>query len=67
MAKKSIERYKYECAVRQLLKYRKEWGLKEFREWATNQLHIMFWLKYQDDFIIQWRLGNRGNHGHWIG
>lgn len=61
------DKHKYRCAVRQLLKYRHLWGLIEFRNWVHQENHIMFWLKYQDDFIIQWRLGNRGETGKWIG
>lgn len=61
------EKFKYQCAVRQLLKYRHQWGRIQFREWITQQNHVMFWFKHQDDFVIQWRLGNRGDFGHWIG
>ena len=61
------ELHKYRCAVRQLLWYRHQWGLKEFRAWCLMPIHYNFWLKYQDDFIIQWRLGNRGDANHWVG
>jgi hypothetical protein len=60
------EKYRYQCAVRQLLLYRQAWGLKEFRIWAHQENHMIFWLKHQDDFIIQWRLGNRGETGRWL-
>ena len=67
MVKKSIERQKYECAVRQLLQYRKDWGLRKFREYCHTYTFSKRWWLYQDDFVIQWRLGNRGNKGQWIG
>ena len=60
------EKFKYKCAVRQLLIYRHLWGLKDFRIWCHQPNHWSFWLFYQDDFIIQWRLGNRGAKGRWL-
>ena len=60
------ERHKYQCAVRQLLIYRKHWGLAKFREWTHFEKNITFWLKHQDDFVIQWRLGNRGEKDRWL-
>jgi hypothetical protein len=60
------DKFRYQCAVRQLLIYRHKWGLKEFRKWVNQEKNIIFWLKYQDDFIIQWKLGNRGEKGRWL-
>ena len=60
------DKLRYQCAVRQLLIYRHKWGLKEFRIWVHQENRVIFWLKHQDDFIIQWRLGNRGEKGRWL-
>jgi len=70
MAKKpiSVEKHKYQCCIRQLLYWRKEWGLEAFREYCHSYTFYPKWVAlYQDDFVIQWRLGNRGNKDHWIG
>ena len=67
MVKKSIERHKYECGVRQLLKWRKDWGLAKFREYCNSREFYAKWITYSDDFVLQWRLGNRGDKDHWIG
>jgi len=68
MAKKSVERHKYECAIRQLLVWRREWGLEAFREYCHSYTFYPKWITtYQDDFVIQFRLGNRGNKDQWIG
>lgn len=60
------EKYKHQCAVRQMLKYRHKWGLSEFQRYVRNEKTIKLWLKLQDDFVIQWRLGNRGDWGKWV-
>ena len=60
------DKFQYQCAVRQLLIFRHKWGLKKFRKWVHQENHVIFWLKHQDDFIIQWRLGNRGEKGRWL-
>jgi hypothetical protein len=52
-----------QCAVRQLCKWRAEWGLQKFREYLS---------KYQIDseilnmFADQWQKGNKGEWGKWI-
>jgi hypothetical protein len=54
---------KYQCAVRQLCKWRHQWGLAKFREYLS---------KYQIDsnllngFADQWKKNNKGNWGEWI-
>lgn len=60
------EKYKHQCAVRQMLRYRHKWCLSEFQRYVRNEKTIKLWLKLQDDFVIQWRLGNRGEIGRWI-
>jgi hypothetical protein len=57
------EIYKKQCAVRQLCKWRAEWGLQKFREYLS---------KYQIDseilnmFADQWQKGNKGEKDRWI-
>jgi len=57
------QEHKYRCGVRQLCKWRSEWGLAKFREYLS---------KYKLDsnllngFADQWKLGNKGNWGEWI-
>ena len=59
------EKYKHQCAVRQLIMWRRQWGLTAFREY----MH-----KYKDkldrrlirDFEDQWTKGNRADEkGEW--
>ena len=58
----SEQEYKHRCAVRQLCKWRAEWGLQKFREYLS---------KYQIDseilnmFADQWQKGNKGEWGLW--
>lgn len=60
------EKHKHQCAVRQMLKYRHQWGVQQFREYISNPRNYPLWSRLQDDFVIQWRLGNRGDWGHWV-
>jgi hypothetical protein len=53
----------HQCKVRQLLKYRNEWGAPKLREYLSK---ANFDKKTIDDFIDQWKLGNRGEWGTWI-
>ena len=52
----------HQCAVRQLCKWRAEWGLAKFREYLS---------KYKIDsnllnlFADQWQKGNKGEWGTW--
>jgi hypothetical protein len=55
--------HKHQCSVRQLLKYRKEWGKEKFRAYLAK---YNFDKQTIDDFIEQWELGNRGETGKWI-
>ena len=54
---------KHRCAVRQLCKWRHQWGLAKFREYLS---------KYQIDgdllngFADQWKKGNKGGWGTWL-
>ena len=55
--------WRKECAIRQLCKWRSEWGLAKFREYLSN-----YKLDSQllTDFADQWKKGNKGNKGEWI-
>lgn len=52
-----MEIHKHQCKVRQLLKYRKEWGREKFRAYLAK---YNFDKQTIADFIEQWELGNRG-------
>ena len=62
-----IEKEIYRCGIRQLLVWRKEWGLKKFREYTYSYTMHPKWWRYSNVFTLQWRLGNRGNKNQWIG
>jgi hypothetical protein len=57
------EKARHECAVRQLCKWRKEWGLNKFRLYITKYSFDELLLQ---DFYTQYELGNRGDKGIWI-
>jgi hypothetical protein len=57
------EQARHECAVRQLCKWRKEWGLNKFRLYITKYSFDEILLQ---DFYTQYELGNRGDKGIWI-
>jgi hypothetical protein len=57
------EQARHECAVRQLCKWRKEWGLNRFRLYITKYSFDEILLQ---DFYTQYELGNRGDKGIWI-
>lgn len=55
--------HRHQCKVRQLLKYRKEWGKDKFRAYLAK---YNFDKQTIDDFVEQWTLGNRGEKNKWI-
>ena len=57
-----MQQYLHQCRVRQLLKYRKEWGLQKFRQYLQQH---NFDKQTLNDFYDQWQLGNKGEHGCW--
>jgi hypothetical protein len=57
------EQARHECAVRQLCKWRKEWGLNKFRQYLSKHTLDERLLR---DFYTQYELGNRGEWGRWI-
>ena len=55
--------HKHRCAVRQLIIWRKQWGLKVFREYLWK--HKLPWQVLMD-YEDQWAKGNRdGEKGEW--
>ena len=56
-------KYKNQCAVRQLCKWRSDWGLQKFREYLSKHKLDSNLLK---DFADQWQKGNKGEWGKWI-
>jgi hypothetical protein len=51
--------------VRQLIKWRRDWGLREFREYM-HKYKSKFGYKLLRDFEDQWTKGNRANEkGEW--
>ena len=57
------EQARYECAVRQLCKWRKEWGLQKFRLYLTK---YKLDDKLLQDFYTQYEKGNRGEVNKWL-
>lgn len=62
----SEQTHKHRCAVRYFLALRNSMGLQEFRDWIKMDRVRPLWLAVQEDYIIQYRLGNRGNWGTWL-
>ncbi len=63
MGLSNIEKHRHQCAVRQLILYRKQWGLKAFREYMAK--HKFEWQVVRD-FEEQWIRGNRADqYGEW--
>ena len=62
----SEQTHKHRCAVRYFLYLRGSMGLNEFRDWVKMDRVRPLWMTVQEDYIIQYRLGNRGNWGTWL-
>jgi hypothetical protein len=60
------QEHKHRCAVRQMLAYRKAWGLKKFQIYIRHERTIKLWLTLQVDFLKQWELKNRGEWNKWL-
>lgn len=57
------EKYCHQCAVRQLIMWRKQWGLAQFRAYV-NKHNLSYNLLR--DFEDQWMKGNRADeYGDW--
>ena len=59
---RGINDHKHKCAVRQLCKWRHEWGLAKFREYLSKNKIDSNLLNL---FIEQWNRNNKGNWGEW--
>ena len=59
------EKYRHQCAVRQLIMWRKQWGLAQFREYLNKNKEKLPWQLIRD-FEEQWLKGNRADeYGEW--
>lgn len=56
------EEWKHQCAVRQLCKWRSDWGLQKFRKYLSDKNLDTNLLS---DFQDQWLKGNKGEWGTW--
>jgi hypothetical protein len=64
LANKDLK-FKHQCAVRQLIKWRRTWGLKAFREYMHKYREKLDWQLVRD-FEDQWVKGNRADEkGEW--
>ena len=62
---KNEEKHKNRCLVRQLIIWRRQWGLREFREYM-HKYKNRFDYKVLRDFEDQWTKGNRAEEkGEW--
>jgi hypothetical protein len=61
----NVEKHKHQCAVRQLILWRRTWGLKEFRAYMHKNKEKLSWQLIRD-FEDQWTKGNRADEkGEW--
>ena len=60
-----LERWRHECEIRQLLKYRAQLGLTGFRGYFANPNFEKRLQRIAGDFYDQWKKGNRGTWGEW--
>jgi len=49
-----------------MLLYRNKWGLQQFNQYIKQPSVYRLWSELQDDFVAQWKLGNRGEIGKWL-
>ena len=57
------QKHRHQCAVRQLIMWRRQWGLKLFREYMSKN---KFDWQLVRDFEEQWLKGNRADqYGEW--
>ena len=61
----TLERYRYECEIRQLLQYRHQLGLNGFRGYFSNANFDKRRHTLTADLWDQWKKGNRGKPGDW--
>ena len=53
----------HKSAVRQLCKWRKQWGLAKFRDYISEKENLH---QYFADFQTQYAKGNRGEWNKWL-
>ena len=58
--------FKYQCMVRQLLKWRNEWGLRKYQAFINKDNWTKIREQTREDFTDQWIKGNRGEDGKWL-
>ncbi len=59
------EKHRHQCAVRQLIMWRRQWGLKAFREYMNKHKEKLDWQLVRD-FEEQWLKKNRADqYGEW--
>ena len=59
------EEQRHRCEVRQLIKWRKEWGLQRFQRYLQTSGFDSRRAKLREDIADQWSKGNRGEDGLW--
>jgi hypothetical protein len=59
------EEHRHQCEVRQLIKWRQEWGLQRFQRYLQNPRFDSRRAKLGEDIVDQWKKGNRGEKGDW--
>jgi hypothetical protein len=59
------EEQRHQCEVRQLLKWRKEWGLQRFQRYLQTAGFDSRRAKLREDIADQWKKGNRGEERDW--
>lgn len=61
----TLESWRYECEIRQLLVYRTQLGLTGFRGYFANPKFNSRRELLAKDMYDQWKKGNRGTWGDW--
>jgi len=59
------EEQRHQCEVRQLIKWRKEWGLQRFQGYLQTNGFSSRIAKLRTDIADQWAKGNTGQKGDW--
>lgn len=61
----SDEQHRHECEVRQLIRWRQEWGLQRFQRYLETYGFSNRIAKLRADIADQWEKGNRGEGKSW--
>lgn len=54
---------RHRCWVRQLIVYRRQWGVERFRSYIKG---ARWWDAVKGDYMDQWRKGNTGKDREWL-